>query len=105
MKKLTEKQLEEGRGHLRAGDLNKFIEWVDFNKILIDKVVLRKTMQKVIHTDVDRAIKLFDVTFSDIEISAGPVKILLRAGFMLTLILLLFLGCLGGVVYLFKLIF
>ena len=69
--KLTEDQLEKGRNHLRSNDLDGFNQWIDNNEIFIDKTEMRNVFGTLIRVDIDRAIKLFDLVFANMDPQAN----------------------------------
>jgi len=100
---LTEDVLETGRGHLRAGDLERFMEWVNEVPISIDTDVVRGSMGKCLAAgDTARALKLFEAVWPVTDpVSDAWVK--LRTLTLVAVVggLVLF-GLLGGVVYFFR---
>ena len=99
MAKLSAEVLEQGRERVRNADLEGLISWTKTHASLMDEGMIRRTFSKVFHwKDTEKALRMFDAGFVDYDPEKDARGILLRLG----VILLLLLGALGGVVYLFR---
>jgi hypothetical protein len=104
--KLTDAELEEGRAFIHTNNISGLMSWVDEHRIIIKKDMLRETMTKLINANChDRAIKLFDATFVDCDPQLERAVVKVGLAVRLTVILVVLLGCIGGIVYLFRSIF
>jgi hypothetical protein len=103
--KLTETQLEEGRVYIRANDIDALGRWIEAHKVIIDRVEVLKTFRRIAPADPERAIKLFDKVFEDMDPVFDRRVILWRLGFRIIIVLVVALGCIGGIVYLVKTVF
>ena len=100
---LTEDVLETGRGHLRAGDLERFIEWVEEVPISIDVEVVRSSMGKCLAAgNTERALKLFEAVWPVTDPVADAWVGLRRMTIVAVVGGLVLFGLLGGVVYFFR---
>ncbi len=102
---LTEAELEEGRGYVRSGDLDGLDSWVERRGIVLDRVLLRRTMGSVVVVDNARAIKLFNATFVDIDPEIDRLVRRVRTVLVVVAVLMLLLGSIGGTTYLVRLLF
>src|SRR3989304_2173487 len=99
---LTKEILDEGRAFVKAKDLDGLMGWINKNTFSYDKSLIRKTFGTLFNTDnVERAVRLFDVTFEDHRPGVLKAAILLRIGCLLFVAL----GILGGIVYLIRIVF
>jgi SH3-like domain-containing protein len=97
MAKLSVEVLTEGRNFIRAKDLDGFITWIKANNITIDTNVVRSTYERIFHADdMEKAIKMFDAVFPDID----PVADIVTFFTKLLIKLLFIMGAIGGIVYL-----
>lgn len=66
--KLSEEALDEGRKLIIAGDGEGFAKWVEANKIVIDTKNTWRTLEMRMRAgDVQRALRLFDIVFSNVD--------------------------------------
>jgi len=100
--KLTEEVLEEGRVFVRAQDLEGLLVWHNKHVPTVTASEVEKTF-KLLFTarDPERALKLFDRFYTEVDPAAHVRSGLMRLG----CILFVALGALGGAVYLFRAIF
>lgn len=99
MAKLREDFLEEGRDLIRAQDLDGVMAWVTRSKVMINHDVVRSIMAKCFtYGDTEKALKMFDAGFKDADPVADRIAAIGRFG----CVVFVFLGLLGGVVYLFQ---
>ena len=97
--KLSSEVLEQGRDRIRNADLDGLMLWVKTHAPLMDDNVVRNTFEKVFKwNDVEKALRMFDAGFVDYDPSKDLKSIFIKLG----VVLLLLLGALGGVVYLFR---
>ena len=103
--RLTEEELETGRNYVRVGQLAGLESWSDERHIMVSKVVLHDTMVRTMKRDLVLAMKLYDKVFVGMvpELDRRVVKI--KLAFIATVVLVVGLGCLGGAVYLLRVIF
>lgn len=102
---LTEKQLEEAREYIRNWELEAFDFWMEENKILIDRRLVIETFKKVqISNDIEKAIRMFDVTFVGMDPQAERIGLIFERIIKAKGTVLL-IGCiLAGLVFLVKVI-
>ena len=107
MAKITKEDIEVAHKLIRAKDLDGLCNWIDLYKVRINKAEFREIFRKsFLMNDDNRAIKLFDAAKfegTDPEVENLVIKGIGYAGCSILLIILL--GCLGGVAYLFSLFF
>jgi hypothetical protein len=97
MAKLSAEVLEQGRERIRAGDLDGFMAWVKEHVPFINLGTVRDTYTMVFKAnDTVRGLRLFDKVFPEVDtardLREGLVKLAFRG--------MVFLGALGGVIYL-----
>jgi hypothetical protein len=105
--RLTDEQLEEGRNCLRNKNVDAFMAWIDQHKILIDRATVRETMGKAIELGMsnERVVGLFDKVFVGMDPQLDRKLAIIKAVLAVAVSLLILGGCLGGCVYLIKLVF
>ena len=97
MAKLSAEKLEEGREYIINNSLDEFRQWMKDNTPLIDDSVVINTLQTCAAAkDTEKALKLFDAVFSDID----PQAQLFGACLSIAISCVILLGVIGGIVYL-----
>ena len=97
--KLSSEVLEQGRDRIRKSDLDGLMLWVKTHAPLMDESLVRNTFEKAFKwKDAEKALRMFDAGFVDYDPSKDLKSIFIKLG----VVLLLLLGALGGVVYLFR---
>jgi hypothetical protein len=99
MAKLSAEVLEQGRDRIRAGDLEGFMAWVKKHVPLIKLEIVRDTYTTVFkYGDTEKGLKLFEKVFPEVDMAKDIRELLFKMG----IALMVLLGSLGGVVYLFR---
>ena len=106
---LTEIELQAGRECLHLRNLDMLEAWMNKHKVIIDRELVRSSLGKLLEAgEITRAIKIFDTVFIGMNPRTDLVGFYLKlatAGFIMLLCLLCIIGAIGGVVYLFRVVF
>jgi hypothetical protein len=98
MAKLSKKVLDEGRQLLPARDLDGFSEWVRRSRVLVNIDLVRRTFATCFRAgDSQKALRIFDATFPELDPVTDRVMLVAK----ITVGIVVVLGLLGGVVFLF----
>jgi len=108
MAKLSKSVLEEGRAHVRSRDLKSLRLWQDTNIPAWRRSSVEQHFERAYEKDSSGtlALKLFDRVYTDIdpvEENAKAVLSLVTLAVKLVVVLVLLVGAIGGIVYLFQL--
>jgi hypothetical protein len=106
MAKITKEDIAIAHQLIRAKDLNGLCHWINLYKVRIDTDVFKETFRKVFLMDPERGFKIFDamnLEGTDPDVERFVAKVFKYIGCGVSLLVLL--GCLGGVVYLFSILF
>jgi len=100
--KLSEEVLEEGRALVEAKDMAEFKVWCGKHAYTVTWSELERSYTPLFKYDqVDMALKLYDKFFPELDNAKHVRGGLMRLG----CVIFIALGVLGGVVYLFRVIF
>lgn len=102
MAQITTEELDIARGHIRAGNLDALMDWIYGKGVFIDGHLFYGAMSKIILVDPERAVQLFDKTFAGMDPEADRKKAVTYLAIRVAMFLVVVLGCIGGIVYLFK---
>lgn len=99
MAKLSDEILEQGRERIRAQDLEGFMSWVQKHAPNINAVTVKDTYSTIFKAqNTEKGLKLFEAVFPEVDPEKDARVTLLALG----ILVLVLLGSLGGVVYLFQ---
>ena len=110
--KLSPEVLEQGRDQIRSGDLEGLMSWVGTHAPQMSVEEVRRLFGNVLKwKDTEKALKMFDAGFVDYDAGQEARIVLFKFGYDayvalglpgVGIVLLIVLGALGGVVYLFR---
>ena len=102
MAKLSQNILDEGREFIYKKDVDGLIHWINRNHILVSIAPIRRSFELLFDVGADdKAIRLFDNTFGDIDPDADAKKIMINMGIVGSIVLFM----LGGIVLFVKSLF
>lgn len=97
--KLTNAELDQARAWIRNGDIQSLEQWFDKRGIIVSRKTLHDSIGMAIKRDPKLAIRLFDDVFIGADPELDRIAYLSKCVASLVAIVVVFCGCLGGVIY------